>query len=241
MADLDKIGGVQLVLQELLNVGVLNGNTLTVTGKTMRDNISSFVLPPDGDSATIVKTIRNPLSREGTLKILTGSLAPEGAVIKTANLKNTKFRGKAKVFNSEEAAFKAISLRKIKVGDVLVIRYEGPKGGPGMREMLSATAALVGQGISDRVAMVTDGRFSGATRGLMIGHVSPEAMVGGPISLVKNGDLVTIDLERGKLDLKVSRAEIKDRKKKWIPIGLDTRMALWQSMPVLLDRHQREQ
>jgi dihydroxy-acid dehydratase len=218
MADLDKIGGVQLVLQKLLNVGVLNGNTLTVTGKTMRDNISSFVLPPDGDSATIVKTIRNPLSREGTLKILTGSLAPEGAVIKTANLKNTKFRGKAKVFNSEEAAFKAISLRKIKVGDVLVIRYEGPKGGPGMREMLSATAALVGQGISDRVAMVTDGRFSGATRGLMIGHVSPEAMVGGPISLVKNGDLVTIDLERGKLDLKVPRAEIKDRKKKWIPI-----------------------
>jgi dihydroxy-acid dehydratase len=218
MADLDKIGGVQLVLQKLLNVGVLNGNTLTVTGKTMRDNISSFVLPPDGDCATIVKTIRNPLSREGTLKILTGSLAPEGAVIKTANLKNTKFRGKAKVFNSEEAAFKAISLRKIKAGDVLVIRYEGPKGGPGMREMLSATAALVGQGISDSVAMVTDGRFSGATRGLMIGHVSPEAMVGGPISLVKNGDLVTIDLERGKLDLKVPRAEIKDRKKKWIPI-----------------------
>ena len=218
MADLDKIGGVQLVLQKLLNVGVLNGNTLTVTGKTMRDNISSFVLPPDGDCATIVKTIRNPLSRKGTLKILTGSLAPEGAVIKTANLKNTKFRGKAKVFNSEEAAFKAISLRKIKAGDVLVIRYEGPKGGPGMREMLSATAALVGQGISDSVAMVTDGRFSGATRGLMIGHVSPEAMVGGPISLVKNGDLVTIDLERGKLDLKVPRAEIKDRKKKWIPI-----------------------
>jgi dihydroxy-acid dehydratase len=218
MADLDKIGGVQLVLQKLLNVGVLNGNTLTVTGKTMRENISSFVLPPDGDCATIVKTIRNPLSREGTLKILTGSLAPEGAVIKTANLKNTKFRGKAKVFNSEEAAFKAISLRKIKAGDVLVIRYEGPKGGPGMREMLSATAALVGQGISDSVAMVTDGRFSGATRGLMIGHVSPEAMVGGPISLVKNGDLVTIDLERGKLDLKVPRAEIKDRKKKWIPI-----------------------
>jgi len=218
MADLDKIGGVQLVLQKLLNAGILNGDTLTVTGKTMRENISLFVLPPGRDTTTMVKTIRSPISREGTLKILTGSLAPEGAVIKTANLTNTKFIGKAKVFNSEEAAFSAISLRKIKAGDVLIIRYEGPKGGPGMREMLSATAALVGQGISDNVAMVTDGRFSGATRGLMVGHVSPEAMTGGPISLVRNGDLVTIDLDRGKLDLKVPGAEIRGRKKKWIPI-----------------------
>ncbi|HJU85028.1 MAG TPA: dihydroxy-acid dehydratase [Nitrososphaeraceae archaeon] len=218
MADLDKIGGVQLVLQKLLNAGILNADTLTVTGKTMRENISSFVSPPDRHSTTMVKAIRSPINREGTLKILTGSLAPEGAVIKTANLTNKRFIGKAKVFNSEEAAFSAISQRKVKAGDVLVIRYEGPKGGPGMREMLSATAALVGQGISDSVAMVTDGRFSGATRGLMVGHVSPEAMTGGPISLVKDGDLVTIDLDRGKLDLKVPRAEIKDRKKKWIPI-----------------------
>lgn len=218
MADLDRIGGVQVVLQKLLNAGILNADTLTVTGKTMRENISSFVLPPDRDTTTMVKTIRSPISREGTLKILTGSLAPEGAVIKTASLTKTRFIGKAKVFNSEEAAFSAISLRKIKPGDVLIIRYEGPKGGPGMREMLSATAALVGQGISDNVAMVTDGRFSGATRGLMVGHVSPEAMTGGPISLVKDGDLVTIDLDRGKLDLKVPRAEINDRKKKWIPI-----------------------
>lgn len=218
MADLDRIGGVQVVLQKLLNAGILNADTLTVTGKTMRENISSFVLPPDRDTTTMVKTIRSPISREGTLKILTGSLAPEGAVIKTASLTKTRFIGKAKVFNSEEAAFSAISLRKIEAGDVLIIRYEGPKGGPGMREMLSATAALVGQGISDNVAMVTDGRFSGATRGLMVGHVSPEAMTGGPISLVKDGDLVTIDLDRGKLDLKVPRAEINDRKKKWIPI-----------------------
>ena len=218
MADLDRIGGIQLVLRKLLDLRVLNGDTLTVTGKTMRENISLLRVPPDGNAARIVKTVGQPLNTEGTLKILTGSLAPEGAVIKIADLKDTKFRGKAKVFNSEEAAFVAISGRKINPGDVLVIRYEGPKGGPGMREMLSATAALVGQGISDRVVMVTDGRFSGATRGPMIGHVSPEAMVGGPICLVKNGDLISIDIKQGKLDLVISRSEIEDRKKKWIPI-----------------------
>ena len=218
MADLDRIGGIQVVLRKLLSLGVLNGNTLTVTGETMRENISLLRVPPDGNAARIVKTVGQPLNTEGTLKILTGSLAPEGAVIKIADLKDMKFRGKAKVFNSEEAAFVAISGRKINPGDVLVIRYEGPKGGPGMREMLSATAALVGQGISDRVVMVTDGRFSGATRGPMIGHVSPEAMVGGPICLVKNGDLISIDIKQGKLDLVISRSEIEERKKKWKPI-----------------------
>ena len=218
MADLDRIGGLQLVLQKLLNMGVINGDTLTVTGKTMRENISSHRFPTDDDAATIVKNVAYPISKEGTLKILNGTLAPEGAVIKIANLKDTQFRGKAKVFNSEEEAFEAISERSIESGDVVVIRYEGPKGGPGMREMLSATAALVGQGISDSVAMVTDGRFSGATRGLMIGHVSPEAMVGGPISLVKNGDMVSVDVKRGKVDLEVSQVEIRNRKKKWKPI-----------------------
>ena len=218
MADLDRIGGIQVVLRKLLSLGVLNGNTLTVTGETMRENISLLRVPPDGNAARIVKTVGQPLNTEGTLKILTGSLAPEGAVIKIADLKDTKFIGKAKVFNSEEAAFVAISDRKINPGDVMVIRYEGPKGGPGMREMLSATAALVGQGISDRVVMVTDGRFSGATRGPMIGHVSPEAMVGGPICLVKNGDLISIDVKQGKLDLVISRSEIEERKKKWKPI-----------------------
>lgn len=218
MADLDRIGGIQVVLRKLLSLGVLNGNTLTVTGETMRENISLLRVPPDGNAARIVKTVGQPLNTEGTLKILTGSLAPEGAVIKIADLKDTKFRGKAKVFNSEEAAFVAISDRKISPGDVMVIRYEGPKGGPGMREMLSATAALVGQGISDRVVMVTDGRFSGATRGPMIGHVSPEAMVGGPICLVKNSDLISIDIKQGKLDLVISRSEIEERKKKWKPI-----------------------
>jgi dihydroxy-acid dehydratase len=218
MADLDRIGGLQIVLQKLLNMGVINGNTLTVTGKTIRENISSQRFLTDDDAATIVKDVGFPISKEGTLKILNGSLAPEGAVIKIANLKDTRFRGTAKVFNSEEEAFEAISERSIEAGDVVVIRYEGPKGGPGMREMLSATAALVGQGISDSVAMVTDGRFSGATRGLMIGHVSPEAMVGGPISLVKNGDMVSVDVKRGKVDLEVSQVEIRNRKKKWKPI-----------------------
>jgi dihydroxy-acid dehydratase len=218
MADLDRIGGIQLVLRKLLDLRVLNGDTLTVTGKTMRENISLISLHPDENTAKIVKTVGLPLSNEGTLKILTGSLAPKGAVIKIANLKDMKFRGTAKVYDSEEASFLAISKRQINPGDVLVIRYEGPKGGPGMREMLSATAALVGQGISDRVVMVTDGRFSGATRGPMIGHVSPEAMVGGPICLVENGDLISIDIKHGKLDLVISRSEIEKRKKKWKPI-----------------------
>ena len=217
MADLDKIGGVQLILQKLLSIGVLNGDTLTVTGKTMTENLSSVQFTRDVDAGRIVKNIEDALSKEGTLKILRGTLAPEGAVVKIANLRDMKFRGKAKVYNSEEAAFEAISRRKIEAGDVVVIRYEGPKGGPGMREMLAATAALVGQGISDGVAMVTDGRFSGATRGLMVGHVSPEAMVGGPISLVRNGDEVRIDVKRGTLDLEVTRAEIQARKKKWRP------------------------
>lgn len=217
MADLDKIGGVQLILQKLLSIGVLNGDTLTVTGKTMTENLSSVQFTRDVDAGRIVKNIEDPLGKEGTLKILRGTLAPEGAVVKIANLRDMKFRGKAKVYNSEEAAFEAISRRKIEAGDVVVIRYEGPKGGPGMREMLAATAALVGQGISDGVAMVTDGRFSGATRGFMVGHVSPEAMVGGPISLVRNGDEVRIDVKRGTLDLEVARVEIQARKKKWRP------------------------
>lgn len=217
MADLDRVGGIQLVLQKLLNKGVLNGDTLTVTGKTMKENLSSARFTHEGEAATIVKSMEDPISMEGTLKILNGSLAPEGAVVKIANLKNMIFNGKAKVYNSEESAFEAISKSEIEAGDVLVIRYEGPKGGPGMREMLSATAALVGQGISDGVAMVTDGRFSGATRGLMIGHVSPEAMVGGPISLVKNGDKVAIDIKRGTIDLEVGRTEMQERKRKWRP------------------------
>ncbi|HEX6671197.1 MAG TPA: dihydroxy-acid dehydratase [Nitrososphaeraceae archaeon] len=217
MLDLDKIGGVPIVLKTLLKNGLINGKTLTVTGKTMEQNLESFNLNSNIDD-NILSPYENPIEKEGTIKILKGSLAPDGAVVKIAGMKLTKFVGKAKVFETEENAFRAISKNRIVEGDVLVIRYEGPKGGPGMREMLAVTAALVGQGLGDKVSMVTDGRFSGATRGFMIGHVSPEAMVGGPISLVKDGDLIDIDVKKGLIDLLISKAEFKRREKKWKPI-----------------------
>ena len=215
MVDLDKVGGVPIVLKNLLKKGLLNPGTLTITGKTMKQNLENI---PLSNSEPVVYSCDKPLHHEGTLKILKGTLAPEGAVIKIAGLKKKKFEGSAKVFNSEENAFDAISKQKIHKGDVVVIRYEGPKGGPGMREMLAVTAALVGQGLGSDVAMVTDGRFSGATRGFMIGHVSPEAMVGGPISLIKNGDKISIDLQKGNIDLNISRMELAKRRKAWKPI-----------------------
>ncbi len=214
MLDLDKIGGIPIVLKALLKNGLINGKTLTVTGKTMEQNLESFNLNSNIDEK-ILSPYENPIEKEGTIKILKGTLAPDGAVVKIAGVKSTKFVGKAKVFENEENAFRAISKNKIIEGDVVVIRYEGPKGGPGMREMLSVTAALVGQGLGEKVSMVTDGRFSGATRGLMIGHVSPEAMVGGPISLVKDDDLISIDIKKGIIDLLISKAEFKRREKKW--------------------------
>ena len=217
MLDLDKIGGVPIVLKTLLKNGLINGNTLTVTGKTMEQNLESFNLNSNVDE-NILSPYEKPIEKEGTIKILKGSLAPQGAVVKIAGIKSTKFVGKAKVFETEENAFSAISKNRIVEGDVVVIRYEGPKGGPGMREMLAVTAALVGQGLGEKVSMVTDGRFSGATRGFMIGHVSPEAMVGGPISLVKDGDLIDIDVKKGIIDLLISKAEFKRREKKWKPI-----------------------
>ncbi|HEX6646026.1 MAG TPA: dihydroxy-acid dehydratase [Nitrososphaeraceae archaeon] len=217
MLDLDKIGGVPIVLKTLLKNGVINGKTLTVTGKTMEQNLESFNLNSNVDE-NILSPYEKPIEKEGTIKILKGSLAPQGAVVKIAGVKLTKFEGKAKVFETEENAFRAISKNRIVEGDVVVIRYEGPKGGPGMREMLAVTAALVGQGLGEKVSMVTDGRFSGATRGFMIGHVSPEAMVGGPISLVKDGDLIDIDVKKGIIDLLISKAEFKRREKKWKPI-----------------------
>jgi len=217
MLDLDKIGGVPIVLKTLLKNGLINGKTLTVTGKTMEQNLESFNLNSNIDE-NILSPYENPIEKEGTIKILKGSLAPDGAVVKIAGMKLTKFVGKAKVFETEENAFRAISKNRIVEDDVVVIRYEGPKGGPGMREMLAVTAALVGQGLGEKVSMVTDGRFSGATRGFMIGHVSPEAMVGGPISLVKDGDLIDIDVKKGLVDLLISKAEFKRREKKWKPI-----------------------
>lgn len=217
MLDLDKIGGVPVVLNRLLKKGLLHGDVMTVTGMTMRKNLESMTFT-ESVRQDIVRSIEDPIHNEGVLRILYGSLAPEGAVIKIAGITNSKFNGKAKVFDAEEDAFNAISNRHVIEGDVVVIRYEGPKGGPGMREMLGVTASIVGQGLGEKVAMVTDGRFSGATRGLMVGHVAPEAMVGGPISLVRDGDQIGIDVKQGKIELMLSKTEIAKRKRKWKPI-----------------------
>ena len=217
MVDLDRVGGVPLILKSLLKQGLIHGDALTVSGRTMEENLETVEFGTNSGEP-VVKKFERPIHQQGTLKILYGTLAPEGAVIKIAGLESTKFEGRAKIFNSEEEAFEAISLQRIKKGDVVIIRYEGPKGGPGMREMLAVTAALVGQGLGTEVAIVTDGRFSGATRGIMIGHVSPEAMTGGPISLVKNGDRIMIDLTKSKIDLMVSKKELALRKKSWHPV-----------------------
>lgn len=217
MVDLDRVGGVPLILKGLLKQGLIHGDALTVSGRTMEENLETVEFETSSGEP-VVKKFERPIHQQGTLKILYGTLAPEGAVIKIAGLESTKFEGRAKIFNSEEEAFEAISLQRIKKGDVVIIRYEGPKGGPGMREMLAVTAALVGQGLGTEVAIVTDGRFSGATRGIMIGHISPEAMTGGPISLVKNGDRIMIDLNKSKIDLMVSKKELARRKKNWHPV-----------------------
>jgi dihydroxy-acid dehydratase len=217
MADLDKVGGVPVILNSLLKKGLLNGNVLTVSGRTMKENLESFKFNFDIDNK-VIRHLDNPIEHEGTLKVLKGSLAPEGAVMKLAGVQSKKFVGRARVFDTEEDAFEAVSKRKIVEGDIIVIRYEGPKGGPGMREMLAVTAAVVGQGLGEKVALVTDGRFSGATRGFMIGHVAPEAMVGGPISLVKEYDQIIIDMQKSRIDLMVSEGELRKRIKKWNPI-----------------------
>ena len=222
MFDLDKIGGVPVILNSLLEKGLIDGDVITVTGNSMKRNLESVkpdIMPTNDIKSKIIRPVDDPFDKEGTLKILKGSLAPDGAVIKIASIKSTtNFRGKARTFESEEEAFDAVSKGKIGEGNILVIRYEGPKGGPGMREMLSVTASLVGQGIGDKVALITDGRFSGITRGLMVGHVAPEAMIGGPIALVKDNDQIDIDVAKGKIDLLVSKTELDKRKKKWKPI-----------------------
>ena len=217
MADLDKVGGVPVILNSLLKKGLLNGNVLTVSGRTMKENLESVKFNFDIDNK-VIRRLDNPIKQEGTLKILKGTLAPGGAVMKLAGVQSKKFLGRARVFDKEEDAFEAVSKRRIVEGDIIVIRYEGPKGGPGMREMLAVTAAVVGQGLGEKVAMVTDGRFSGATRGFTIGHVAPEAMVGGPIALVKEYDQIIIDMQKSRIDLMVSEGELRKRMKKWKPI-----------------------
>jgi len=212
MNSLDKVGGIPLIMKKLLDNNLIHGDALTVTGKTIKDNLQNVKISAE---QKIVRSIENPLHNVGTAVILKGTLAPDGAVIKTAGMEMTKFTGKAKVFDSEETAFDSVAKGEIDEGDVLVIRYEGPKGGPGMREMLATTAAIVGQGLGKKVAMVTDGRFSGGTRGFMVGHVAPEAFVGGPIALVKNGDEISINVEDNSIDLQVSKEELERRSKQW--------------------------
>lgn len=210
--DLHKVGGISVVLKELLNAGLLHGDCLTVTGKTQAENLKSVMFPEKQD---VIYPVNKPLSPKGGLKILKGNLAPEGAVVKVAGLKKLIHKGPAKVFDSEQKCFDAIINSEIKAGDVVVIRYEGPKGGPGMREMLSVTAALVGQGLGGECALITDGRFSGGTRGLMIGHIAPEAYVGGPIGLLQDGDIIEIDAKKGTLSVNLSDDELKKRKSSW--------------------------
>ena len=215
MNSLDKIGGIPFVLKKLTDKGLIHENCMTVTGKTIRENLTSMNIPEPEQQ--IVRSVDNPIHSVGTAMILKGSLAPDGAVIKIAGVEMTKFTGKARVFEREEYAFDAVSRGEIDEGQVIVIRYEGPKGGPGMREMLATTAALEGQGLGKKVAMVTDGRFSGGTRGLMVGHVAPEAFVGGPIALVKNNDEITIDTETNVVELHVSPEELEKRRIEWSP------------------------
>jgi dihydroxy-acid dehydratase len=214
MADLHRIGGVPVVLKELLKGGFLHGGALTVTGKTMAENLNALDVKPDGQ---VVHSLDGALAGGSTIVVLRGNLAPEGSVAKVAGVQNLSRRGRARVFDSEEACFEAVERREIVAGDICVIRYEGPKGGPGMREMLACTAAIVGQGLGEDVAMVTDGRFSGATRGLMVGHIAPEAQVGGPIAIVQDGDEITIDAVNKRMELHVSNDEITRRLAAWTP------------------------
>ena len=216
MTDVDKVGGIPVILRALLDAGLLHGECLTVTGKTMAENLKD-ITPPDPDGE-ILKAVKNPISIGGGITILNGSLTPEGAVCKTAGIRVDLFEGPAKVFEREQAAMDALENGSIVAGDVVVIRYEGPKGGPGMREMLMITGAIKGAGLGKSVLLLTDGRFSGGTTGLCVGHVSPEAVDGGPIAFVKNGDRVRIDVKARTLDLLVSEDEMNQRRKNFKPL-----------------------
>ncbi len=215
MSELIEIGGIQPLMRMLLDKGLLHGDCLTVTGKTLQQNLRG--VKPYPKSQDIVRNFKNPIKKDGHLVILYGNLAPEGAVAKISGKEGLKFTGKVRVFASEEKALEKILNGSIKKGDVIVIRYEGPKGGPGMREMLSPTAAIMGKGLGKDVALITDGRFSGGSHGFVVGHITPEAAVGGPIGLLKNGDQITIDTEKREINVKLSKKELTQRKKKWNP------------------------
>jgi dihydroxy-acid dehydratase len=214
MAELVEIGGIQPLMKELLQAGLLHGDCLTVTGKTLAENLAEA--PDYPADQEIIHALGQPIKKDSHLVILRGNLAPEGAVAKITGKEGLKFTGKARVFDCEELALKAILEGRIKKGDVIVIRYEGPKGGPGMREMLSPTSAVMGKGLGKEVALITDGRFSGGTHGFVVGHITPEAYVGGPLAIVKDGDEITIDAETRELSLNVNDGEIKFRRALWI-------------------------
>jgi dihydroxy-acid dehydratase len=212
--DMFEAGGVPLLMKTLLDHGFLHGDCMTVTGRTMAENMKSVKWNAQQD---VVHPADKPLTKTGGVVGLKGNLAPDGAIVKVAGMTELKFSGPARCFDGEEACFEAVRAKTYKEGDVLVIRYEGPRGGPGMREMLSTTAALYGQGMGGKVALITDGRFSGATRGFCIGHVGPEAAVGGPIALVRDGDIISLDAVAGTIDVKVSADELEKRKRDWKP------------------------
>ncbi|MBI2587030.1 MAG: dihydroxy-acid dehydratase [Rhodospirillales bacterium] len=224
--DMHEAGGVPALIKTLLDAGFIHGDCMTVTGKTMAENLKGVVLRTDQD---VIRPATKPLSPTGGVVGLRGNLAPNGAIVKVAGMKTLSHTGPARIFECEEDCFEAVVKRKYKEGDVLVIRYEGPKGGPGMREMLSTTAALYGQGMGDKVALITDGRFSGGTRGFCVGHISPEAATGGPIGLLKDGDMITIDAEAGTIEVGLSDEELKKRRKAWKPRQNDYQSgALWR-------------
>ncbi|HQT67420.1 MAG: dihydroxy-acid dehydratase [Rhodospirillales bacterium 20-60-12] len=224
--DVHNIGGIPVILKALLDAGLLNGNCLTVTGKTMAENLRDVVFPTDQD---VVYPVSRAITKTGGVVGLKGNLAPDGAIVKVAGLHEQRFEGTALCFDCEEDAFAAVQARAYKKGDVIVIRYEGPRGGPGMREMLSTTSAIYGQGMGEHVALITDGRFSGGTRGFCVGHVGPEAAVGGPIALLKNGDKIIIDASNGSIDVVLSDAEWAERRVNWTPRGTDYNSgALWR-------------
>ena len=210
--DMWEAGGVPMLLKTLYDGGYIHGGCMTVTGKTMKENLANIKF---NTNQKVLREYNNPLSPDGGVVGLKGNLAPEGAIVKIAGLKKLQFTGKARCFDNEEDAMKAVQTKKYKDGDIIIIRYEGPKGGPGMREMLSTTGAIYGQGKGEKVALITDGRFSGATRGFCVGHVGPEAAMGGPIALLKNGDVIDIDAKKGSINVRLTSAQLKARRKKW--------------------------
>ena len=212
--DMWKAGGVPMLLKTLMDGGYIHGNCMTVSGKTMRENLKNVKFNP---KQKVMRKFNNPLSPDGGVVGMKGNLAPEGAIVKIAGLKKLQFTGRARCFDTEESAYKAVKNRKYKDGDIIIIRYEGPKGGPGMREMLQTTGAIYGQGKGEKVALITDGRFSGATRGFCVGHVGPEASVGGPIALLRNGDIIDLDAKKGTINVRLSKKELTNRRKKWKP------------------------